>query len=432
MSLPSGAPFGPYRIVAKLGEGGMGEVYRAHDPALRREVAIKILATRLAAGDDGQARFQREARVLASLNHPHIASVFGLVDEGGVRGLVMELVEGPTLDERLASGALPLREALACAARMAEALEAAHDKGIIHRDLKPGNIKLTRGGGIKVLDFGIAKVLSGGDDQVATATTMERTREGTVVGTAAYMSPEQARGEAVDTRTDIWAFGCVLFEMLAGRRAFDARTSADTLALVLKTDPDWPRLPAGDRALDPPLSGEGSRATPAQHRRCAVRDRGRLGRAGYGPCRAHALDAWHRRRGTCRGYWVRGVHADPEGGEHQRRVVYPPDGAGHALPAGRDALSVRRSAEDFPGREAPRDDHPELGGQVAALAEVARSDDARTSTRSRRRDVSVLVSEQPIAWVLRGRPLQDHGPGQPVGPAAGSREGFHLRRLLEP
>jgi eukaryotic-like serine/threonine-protein kinase len=243
VSLPHGTRLGAYEIADKIGEGGMGQVYRARDLALRRDVAIKIIAAPLAHDDQAQVRFEREAQLVASLNHPHIAAVYGQVDEGGVRGLVMELIEGPTLAERLASGQLTPRESLAIAGEIAEALEAAHDKGIVHRDLKPANIKLTRAGGVKVLDFGIAKVLSGAGN-LANDPTIEATRAGMVVGTAAYMSPEQARGEPVDARTDIWAFGCVLHEMLTGHGAFAGRTQADTLAQVLQSDPDWTRMTA--------------------------------------------------------------------------------------------------------------------------------------------------------------------------------------------
>src|SRR5437867_369434 len=212
MSLPAGARIGPYEIVALLGAGGMGEVYRGRDSRLNRDVALKILLHNFAADAERMARFQREAQVLASLNHPHIAALYGLEDAGGVRALVMELVEGPTLAERIKTGPVPIEEALAIAKQIADALEAAHDRGITHRDLKPANIKLTPDGSVKVLDFGLAKAI--GDDAAAAdvshspTITGAGTRAGVILGTAAYMSPEQARGKVVDKRTDVWAFGC--------------------------------------------------------------------------------------------------------------------------------------------------------------------------------------------------------------------------------
>jgi eukaryotic-like serine/threonine-protein kinase len=248
-----GTTLGSYRILDKLGEGGMGEVYRAHDSTLRREVALRILPDVFAADPDRLARFEREARVLASLNHPHIAAIYGVEEAApstgsghAVRALVLELVEGPTLAERLRAGALPVREALEVARQIAEALEAAHERGVVHRDLKPANVKLTPDGVVKVLDFGIAKMRAPLEDaavEASTVTTMG-TRPGVVLGTAAYMSPEQARGQAVDKRADIWAFGCVLYELLTGRAAFAGDTLSDTLARVLEREPDWTRLPA--------------------------------------------------------------------------------------------------------------------------------------------------------------------------------------------
>jgi serine/threonine protein kinase/Tol biopolymer transport system component len=238
-----GTLFGSYRILDKLGEGGMGEVYRARDLTLGRDVAIKILTPSLVPDPGRDARFEREARLLASLNHPHIGAIYGLERSGDVCGLVLELVEGATLQERMEKGRLPLEEVQSIAREIAEALEAAHDKGIVHRDLKPANIKAPRSGQVKVLDFGIAKALHS-DAGTADAATIEATREGVVVGTTAYMSPEQMRGEALDARTDIWAFGCVCFEMLTGRRAFAGATPADTVARVLDGDADWHAVPA--------------------------------------------------------------------------------------------------------------------------------------------------------------------------------------------
>jgi serine/threonine-protein kinase len=238
-----------YRVVSKLGEGGMGEVWRATDTKLGRDVAIKILPEALAHDADRMTRFTREAQVLASLNHPNIATLHGVEE----RALVMELVEGQTLAERIAHGAIALDEALPIAKQIAEALEYAHDKGIIHRDLKPANIKIMPEGRVKVLDFGLAKAMSAdsaaGDPASSPTLTMRATLAGTIMGTAAYMSPEQARGQAVDRRADIWAFGVVLYEMLTGRSLFGGPTISDTLAAVLKTDVDIAAVPASVRPI---------------------------------------------------------------------------------------------------------------------------------------------------------------------------------------
>jgi serine/threonine protein kinase len=222
----------------------MGEVYRARDARLGRDVAIKILPASVAEDPERLARFEREARVLASVNHPHIASIYGFEEAAGIRALVLELVEGDTLEGRLANGPLPVTEALGIARQIADALEAAHERGIVHRDLKPANIKVTPAGVVKVLDFGIAKAGAGRDvaSVMQTATTLATT--GMVVGTAPYMSPEQARGAALDKRTDIWAFGCVLFEMLSGRRLFKGTTATDVLVSIVERPPDWTGLPA--------------------------------------------------------------------------------------------------------------------------------------------------------------------------------------------
>ncbi len=243
---------GPYRILSKLGEGGMGEVYRAHDTKLGRDVALKILPETVAHDPERLARFRREAQVLASLNHPHIAQIYGFEDANAVHALVMELVEGPTLADRIARGPIPIDEALPIARQMAEALEAAHERGIVHRDLKPANVKVRDDGTVKVLDFGLAKAVepTGGPDasasasQLPTITSPAMTGVGTILGTAAYMSPEQAKGRPADKRSDVWAFGAVLYEMLTGRRAFPADDVAETLAAVLAREPDWAALPA--------------------------------------------------------------------------------------------------------------------------------------------------------------------------------------------
>jgi Tol biopolymer transport system component len=243
----TGRQIGSYQILSLLGAGGMGDVYRARDTKLGRDVAIKVVANVFLSNPERLARFEREARVLATLNHPHIGAIYGLEEAGGVRGLVLELVEGETLAERLTSGPLPIQEALTLAHQIAEAVETAHEKGIIHRDLKPANIKITPDGTVKVLDFGLAKVFAregSGHDPSAMPIAIDETREGVIAGTTAYMSPEQARGKAVDTRTDIWAFGCVLYEMLTARPAFRGETVPDTIAATLEREPDWSGLPA--------------------------------------------------------------------------------------------------------------------------------------------------------------------------------------------
>jgi hypothetical protein len=251
MALSSGVRLGPYEITAQLGEGGMGEVYRATDTNLKRAVAIKVLPESLAADAERLARFQREAEVLAALNHPHIAAIYGLERGNGSTALVMELVEGPTLADRIGEGSIPVQETIAISKQIAEALEAAHGQGIVHRDLKPANIKVRPDGSVKVLDFGLAKALEpaglapAGALSAPTITSPAMTAAGVLLGTAAYMSPEQARGKTVDKRTDIWAFGAVLFEMLTGRRAFAGDEIADVLAAVLTREPDWTLLPAG-------------------------------------------------------------------------------------------------------------------------------------------------------------------------------------------
>lgn len=248
MELANGTRLGPYDIVELLGSGGMGQVFRARDTNLNRNVAIKVLPEAFASDAERMARFQREAQVLASLNHSKIASVYGLERSGSTRALVMELVEGPTLADRLEHGAMSLDEALAVAQQIAEALEYAHEQGVIHRDLKPANIKITGDGQVKVLDFGLAKVLCPETEQTealnSPTLTAAATRAGILLGTAAYMAPEQARGKRADRRADIWAFGCVLYEMLSGQRTFAGETTSDSLAAVIRADPDWSMLPA--------------------------------------------------------------------------------------------------------------------------------------------------------------------------------------------
>ena len=249
MALASGIRLGPYEVVAMIGAGGMGEVYQGHDTKLGRDVAIKVLPEAFAHDPDRLSRFQREAKMLASLNHPNISTIHGLEQSRGTSYLVMELVLGDTLSDRVKrEGAVPIEEALAIAKQIAEALEAAHEKGIIHRDLKPANVKVTPEGKVKVLDFGLAKAFEGDTttEDMSNSPTLSRaaTMQGVILGTAAYMSPEQARGKAVDKRTDIWAFGCVLYELLTGKSAFDGEDITEIFAAVVKSEPDWSRLPA--------------------------------------------------------------------------------------------------------------------------------------------------------------------------------------------
>lgn len=245
MSIPSGERFGPYRIAESIGSGGMGDVYRATDVNLKRDVALKVLPREFAIEDNRLARFQREAEILAALNHPNIAHLYGLEKSGATTALVMEIVEGPTLADSIARGRLPPNEALAIALQIAAALEAAHERGIVHRDLKPANIKVKPDGIVKVLDFGIAKALDQrvGEGGAKALTTPAMTEAGYVLGTAAYMAPEQARGKAVDERADIWAFGCVLYELLVGQPAFLGDDVSSTLARVLEREPDLNALP---------------------------------------------------------------------------------------------------------------------------------------------------------------------------------------------
>jgi Tol biopolymer transport system component len=248
MALAAGTKIGSYEVVAQIGAGGMGEVYRARDGKLGRDVAIKVLPANFVNDPERLSRFQREARMLAALNHANIATIYGLEQSGGVTCLVMELVSGETLAERVKAGPPGIEEALKIAVQIAEALEAAHEKSIIHRDLKPANVKVTPEGKVKVLDFGLAKAFAGDaaiDDPSNSPTlSAAATMQGVILGTAAYMSPEQARGKACDKRTDIWAFGCVLYELLTGKQAFQGESTTEILAAVLRGEPDWQVLPA--------------------------------------------------------------------------------------------------------------------------------------------------------------------------------------------
>src|ERR1022692_47538 len=247
MSLSPGARLGPYEILAPLGAGGMGEVWRATDTRLGREVAVKVLPEEFFEGEQARQRFEREAKLLASLNHPNIAAVYSFEESGGRHLLVMELVEGESLSKRMKAGAILMGEALAIARDIAAALEAAHAKAIVHRDLKPGNVMISSEGRVKLLDFGLAKAferkLATPDFSHSPTATAAGTEAGVILGTAAYMSPEKARGQRVDARTDIWAFGVVLYEMLTGRRLFQGQSTPDTLAAVLRESVDFKKLP---------------------------------------------------------------------------------------------------------------------------------------------------------------------------------------------
>ena len=251
MPLNPGTTLGPYSVAAQIGAGGMGEVYQARDTKLDRDVALKVLPEAFTSDPDRLARFEREAKVLASLNRPNIASIYGLEEAGGIKALVLELVEGPTLADRIAEGPIPVDEAPPIAKQIAEALEAAHEQGVIHRDLKPANVKVKADGTVKVLDFGLAKAFqpeasrAGASESPTISLTAAATQMGMVIGTAAYMAPEQASGKAVDKRADIWSFGVVLFEMLTGRRPFIGDDVSKTLARVIDRDPNWDTLPTG-------------------------------------------------------------------------------------------------------------------------------------------------------------------------------------------
>ena len=254
----AGTQLGPYQIATVVGIGGMGEVYRAHDSRLSRDVALKMLPAAFRSDPDRLSRFEREARALAALNHPNIATIYGLEQHDGIHVLVLELVDGQTLAEIIdgvvhTRQRMPITEAIGIARQIADALDLAHERGIVHRDLKPANIKVTTSGLVKVLDFGLAKAMDSSASADASAADLSQspttpaglTQPGIILGTAAYMSPEQARGKPVDKRTDVWAFGCVLYEMLTGRTAFPGETLSDTIVAILERSPDWSALPSG-------------------------------------------------------------------------------------------------------------------------------------------------------------------------------------------
>ena len=389
----------------------MGDVYRARDTRLNRDVALKVLPDAFTTDPDRLARFKREAHVLASLNHPHIAAIYGFEDTDGVPALILELVDGPTLADRIADGRLPTDEALAIAKQIIEALEAAHEQGIVHRDLKPANIKLRPDGTVKVLDFGLAKAIepvSGISANVSlspTITTPAMTRMGVILGTAAYMSPEQAKGRAADKRSDVWAFRCVLYEMLTGTRAFDGEDATEVIAAIVRGEPDWSALPA-----DVP-----------DHirlllRRCLEKDRGK---------RVSDISTHHRASGivgaahrvndfaaaatmeTCRAV---GCHSN--GGERRDWRCGLAEEA-RCRPARRGAVfaAARAGAElhehrppcdgDFAGWPAVR-----LRGESPVVPPRARVDrgasDRRRHGRYRRGCVTDVLSRRPIARLLFG------------------------------
>jgi serine/threonine protein kinase len=353
LALTSGSRVGVYEVTAPIGEGGMGQVYRATDTTLGRQVAIKILPDAFAVDPERLARFEREAKTLASLNHPHIAAIYGFEKSGGLHALVMELVEGEDLSQRIGRGAIPLDEALPIAKQIAEALEAAHEQGIIHRDLKPANVKVRPDGTVKVLDFGLAKAMervgtAPNVSQSPTITTPAMTQAGIILGTAAYMSPEQARGKTVDKRADIWAFGAVLYEMLTGTRAFEDEDVSMTLSKVLQREPDFDALPPTVPARVSQALRVCLRKDPKQ--RAGVRDDGSWdgGSCTRDPA-APTLEAHH----SCR------CRSRRRGRDRRRRRMDTQTHAAGAVVAG-DALRVRarRGA-------AVRDWHPSAPGHFS-------------------------------------------------------------------
>ena len=294
MPLSPGTRLGQYEVIEAIGAGGMGEVYRACDTKLGRDVAIKVLPEELSQDKERLDRFEREARLLAKLNHPNIATLYGFEESDGQPFLIMELVvEGETLAEYIARGPIPLDEALAFFIQIVDGLEAAHDKGIVHRDLKPANIKIRLDGKIKILDFGLAKAFAREQDAATgssqSPTLTRGTALGAILGTASYMSPEQARGKPIDKRTDLWAFGCCLYETLTGRKVFSEETVTDTISAVVRAEPDWSKvsdIPARIQTLLHPLSSQECREASSRHWRCAAGARGRARRTHSGKRRS--------------------------------------------------------------------------------------------------------------------------------------------------
>ncbi len=420
MSLSPGTSIGPYQISGVLGAGGMGEVYRARDSRLKRDVAIKVLPASFADDPNRVIRLQREAEILASLNHPNIAQIYGLEEAGATSALVMELVEGPTLADRLAHGPIPLDEALPIAKQIAEALEAAHEQGVIHRDLKPANIKVRADGTVKVLDFGLAKAMETTTEGMPsgshspTITTPAMTRIGMILGTAAYMSPEQARGARVEKRADVWAFGVILYEMLSGRRLFDEATVPETLAAVLKSELKLDALP-----------GETPVAVTRLIGRCLTRDwRRRLRDIGEARItiedvlahpdatpHAHApalarQPLWRRTLpwaitvlaliAAALTMWAPWRVAPARAGlirlGTRFRCRYPDALGRHGSPR---AVTERPAAR--PRRDVPR------GRPESALRATAQSAGGITAPGNRGRTQSILFAGQPVDWILRRR-----------------------------
>ncbi len=418
-ALHIGQALGPYVISAQIGEGGMGEVYRARDSNLGRDVAIKMLPRVFTADPDRLARFEREARLLASLNHPHIGAIYGVEESAGSRALVLEMVEGLTLAETLAGHqakgeGLPVGEALAIAVQIADALDAAHERGIVHRDLKPANIKITPAGTVKILDFGLAKMVAGdgSSPDLSRGPTLDiaGTRDGMILGTAAYMSPEQARGQTVDKRTDIWAFGCVLHEILTGRPAFARSTISDTIAAVLTQEPDWTVLA---RTTPPHLS--------RLLKRCLAKDPARRQRD-IGDARLDLARRWRARRSLERGglplhgrAWIAGAGAAVVGmmvaafslGVFLRPATGPPAQISRrplfrVAPSGHDVLSQR--GDHVPrlvaGRIAAGIRRPRASGSSSHLASAHLRPRGARRARHRGRPVGLLVARRSIARVF--------------------------------
>ena len=446
---------GPYTIVAPLGVGGMGEVYRARDTKLGRDVAIKVLPPQFTADPERRARFAREARLLATLNHPHIGAIYGLEEADGLTALVLELVEGPTLADRLGRGPLPMADVLSIARQIAEALDTAHEKGIVHRDLKPANIVLQGTAGLtsddmraKVLDFGLAKTMSAGvtgDVTQSTPGPLDGTAGGRILGTPAYMSPEQARGQAVDKRTDIWAFGCVLYEMLTGRPAFGGDTISDIFVSVLEREPDWAALPAETPAFIRTLLDRCLRKNPRKR----LRDI------------ADALIELDD-RASMPGTVPSGVViAAPEGGRHRSRerlawIV----AAALAVVSGAMALVYLRPGPvagplEFTmpppdnwifesGNPATFEISPDgqqvvadrvLAGCANALGPASRHSCMAPAPRDTKRAWSLLVGRQPVRRVLCGRQTEDRRRQRQCAShprrRTGNRTGTALQRRVE-
>ena len=435
-----GKQIGSYQILSLLGSGGMGEVYRARDTKLGRDVAIKVLPSLFANDPDRLARFAREARLLASLNHPHIATIHGLESADGVQALVMELVDGPTLGEKLTQDSrrgvkegLPIAEALRIGGQIAEALEGAHEKGVIHRDLKP-NIKLSHDGHVKVLDFGLAKAFSsdgsGGDLSQAPTITATQLQAGAIVGTPAYMSPEQARGQAIDKRSDIWGFGCVLYEMLTGRAVFPRETITDTFAAILEREPEWGALPAntpaGIRQLlrrcldkdpkrrlhdiaDARIEIEDVRSGRQQDQRVtqAPADSLAAARLGVGPGGRHA---------ECCCDWRVGSSCIIR---RSRSAA----GTQHAAHQGALARDLARWTEDcFRGK---------VRSPVSVVAAAAGLDVGAAVGRDRTRHITVLVARQPVDRVLCRYQAEAHGHRRRIAADAGFKYSSRSRGHVE-